>query len=192
MSKPIIRNPLGYTCAANYAPPSYVTAQHFRDFVAYGLLTCWLGEGSDSDSNPNAECHYVRPITVQDVDELRLVFIDRLEWVLFKLWGGDAEPGAGALDCGSLSVVIERCGDDPESVSLGWHVTLGFDAIMLELDDESDGLAIWLAYEAVADRRAVLAVLLEAYRVVNGTTAGPSETFINLVNEQPEMMEGST
>ena len=89
-----VPNPLNFHCASNQATPDYIIYDDFGSFVAYGLWVCWLGD----DNDPNADCYFARPITKQDVKELRGYFLDILESVLMALLQKKVEPGYGEVD----------------------------------------------------------------------------------------------
>ncbi len=159
-------NSLHFWCAPNQATPDYVTCDAFRSWVAYGLLTCWLG--SDAD-DPNADCYMARPFTRDDVQELRGYFLDLVETVIVTLWKGQYKPGDGSIDGDWQSVVIGNSDENPgeEETFLTWYVRLDHDCLMFELScTGADSMAIWLSYDAIADRQNVLTVLAEARKTV--------------------------
>lgn len=160
-------NPLGFYCPPNGATPDYITYHDFRSWLAYGLLTCWLSHTSD---DPNADCNFSRPWTVEDVDELRGHFLDLVETVIVALWKGDYGPGDGEIDGDWQSVCVHP--EDDESgqneTMLTWYIRLDDDAMMFELCcTGADSTAIWLGYDAIADRKKVLAALTEARATVS-------------------------
>lgn len=165
MSTQVTYNPMKFTCAPNQATPDYVIYDNFRDFVAYGLLRCWLG--SDSD-DPNSDCNYSRPITLEDVYEHRGDFLDTLESVIVGLWQGNLEPGEGWPDGEWASTTISTGDDDPDPTNLTWVPRLDKEALMLDQDVGSDPDAIWLSYEAIKDKDNVLKVLQEAREFAPG------------------------
>jgi hypothetical protein len=158
------RNPMGYTCAPNQATPDYVIYHDLRNFIAYGLQVCWLGT---SNTDPNEDCNFSRPITHEDVTELRGYFLDTMETLITALWGKDYEPGQGDIDGDYQSLIIGKDTDsddnsDFDEESLTWHVRLDKDSIMLDFDDGADGSAYWLSYSAITKRENVLKILTEA------------------------------
>jgi hypothetical protein len=158
-----VRNPLKFWCAPNEATPDYISYRNFRSWVAYGLLACWL---SHDDEDPDADCNMSAAFTREDVQELRDCFLDLVETVVVALWKEQYSPGDGSIDGDWRSVIV---GDVREPTFLTWRVRLDDDAIMFELDcTGSDGVAIWLDYAAIADRKQVLAVLVEARKTLDG------------------------
>lgn len=157
-------NPLGYWCAPNEATPDYVTCHDFRDFVAYGLLLCWLSHDAD---DPAADCTF--RWTRDDVGELRGIFLGQLETAVLGLWEGFYLPAvAGSTHHigGDEPCVFIK--DEDGECCLHWEVYFQDDAVMMELVcTGTDAQAIWLAYEAVEDRRRVVEVLTEAGRTVS-------------------------
>jgi hypothetical protein len=146
---------------------SYVTETNFRDFVAFGLMKSWLGSGPDS---PNEDVNMVRPITTEDVTDLRGYFLNLLETVIVCLWRGDLTPGSGYTEEDPECLIV---GDDDEDdgddyTIIEWGCRLDKDAIMLELTATGcDPEAIWLSYDAIADRQNVVKVLTEARQFVS-------------------------
>ena len=170
MTVPVIYNPLSFYCAPNAATPDYVTYHDFESWVAYGLLTCWLGSSAD---NPNEDCYLARPVTLEDVRELRDYFLDAVETVIVSLWKAENEPGEGWLDGDFHDLVIGEESDDEErddskDTLIGWNVRLDNDSMMFEMHDGCDGTAIWLSYEAIKDRKKVAEVLANARQVSPG------------------------
>lgn len=166
---PQVCNPMGFTCPSNY-PEHYVAKRDVRSFVSYCLHRCWLGT---DPRDPNADCYFVRPVTREDVRDLRQIFLEVFSDVLCDLWDGSAGPGDGELDVSSeqrLSIDIPDAKEnDQDPGLLGWDVSLG---------DEEEGIcftlwcadgedcAVSLDYSAVSDHQQVLAVLREAYATV--------------------------
>jgi hypothetical protein len=106
-----------------------------------------------------------RPVTREDVQELRAYFLDLVETVIVALWKGQYKPGDGCIEGDWQSLVIANSDEHPgeEETFLTWYVRLDDDSIMLELVcTGSDSIAIWLSYDAIADRKNVLKVLTEA------------------------------
>lgn len=157
-------NPLRYTCAPNYAGPDYIAYRDFRGFVAYGLMRCWLG----TDANdPNSECYFSRPITREDVQELREMFLDCLESIICHIWKGDLKPGQGDLQSFDFAtMIVAKDENDNNETFFQWYPRLNDDAIMMELSGEA--MTIWLSYEALEDRENVIKVLQEARATVSG------------------------
>lgn len=173
-------NPLRFRCAPNQATPDYVIYDDFRSWIAYGLLTCWLG--SDAD-DPNSECYMARPVTREDVQELRHYFLNLVETVVVTLWKGEYKPRDGCIDGDWQSLVIGNGDENPgeDETLLTWYVRLDDEAMMFELDcTGSDLIAIWLSYDAIADRRNVLKVLFEARRTL-ASTGDHSEVWPKLI-----------
>jgi hypothetical protein len=164
-----VANPLKFWCAPNQATPDYVIYDDFRSWIAYGLRTCWLG--SDGD-DPNSDCYMARPVTREDVRELRGYFLNLVETVIVTLWKGQYKPGDGCIDGDWQSLVIGNSDENPgeEEAILTWYVRLDDDAMMFELDcTGSDPVAIWLSYDAIGDRQNVLKVLIEARKTLAAT-----------------------
>lgn len=161
-------NPMGFTCAPNQATPDYVSYSDFYQFVAYGFVTCWLGTDS---GDPNSDCAFQRPVTHEDVNELREHFLDTLETVIGGLWNEDLERGSGYVDGEYQSVIFST--DDSADEMIQWIARLDDESIMLEMVcPDGDSTCIWLDYEALDDRRKVLEVLETANRLV-GTKVWP-------------------
>lgn len=155
-------NPLRFWCAPNQATPDYVIYHDFQSWLAYGLLTCWLSTDAD---DPNSDCYFARPFNRDDVQELRSYFLSLVETVIVTLWKGEYKPGDGSIDGDWQSVVIGNSEENPgeEETFLTWYVRLDDDAIMFDLQcSGADAVAIWLGYDAIADRKKVLKVLTEA------------------------------
>lgn len=160
-------NPLKYWSAPNQSTPDYVTCYNFRDFVAYGLLECWL---SHDPNDPNADCNMARPVDREDVKELRGYFLDVLETAIAALWKEQYKPGDGSIDGDWETLIVGNSDENPgeEETFLAWYVRLDDDAIMLELScSGADSTAIWLSYEAIEDRQNVLKVLTEARKTID-------------------------
>jgi len=156
-----IFNPLNFWCAPNQATPDYIIYHNFRSWLAYGLLTCWLGTDAD---DPNSDCVMARPVTREDVQELRTYFLDLVKTVIVTLWKGEYKPGDGSIDGDWQSVVIGNSEENPggEETFLTWYARLDDDAVMFDLCSGADAVAIWLGYDAIADRENVVKVLTEA------------------------------
>jgi len=156
---------MGFTCAPNAATPNYVSYGDLRSFVAYGLTTCWLGS---TGKDVNEDCHFARPVTTDDVDELRGYFLDVMETLIGGLWKGDFEKGQGEIEGDYQTLIIGNSDENPgeEEVSLGWRVRLDNDTIMVEFADGGDGVALWLDYKAIDDRANVVKVMTEARQYV--------------------------
>lgn len=159
-------NPMKFWCAPNQATPDYVIYHDFRSWIAYGLLICWLG--SDAD-DPDADCYMARPFTREDVQELRHYFLNLVETAIVTLWKGQYRPGDGSVDGDWQSVVVGN-GDQKfgeEETFLTWYIRLDEDAMMFDLiSSGADSTAIWLSYDAIADRQNVLKVLTEARKFI--------------------------
>lgn len=153
------RNPMGFCCAPNQATPDYITYHNLKDFTAYGLTACWLGS---SDNDPNEDCHFARPVTAEDVTELRGYFLDTLETLIAGLWEGAFTPGQGDIEGDYQSLTIDGGEHDNNPAMLSWRVRFDKDAIMLEFADGGDGTAYWLGYDAITDRQNALKVMTEA------------------------------
>lgn len=180
-----VANPMKFWCAPNQATPDYIIYHDFRSWVAYGLLPCWLGTDAD---DPNADCFMARPVTREDVQELRAYFLDLVETVIVALWKGQYQPGDGSIDGDWQSLVIGNGDENPgeEETFLTWYVRLDDDAIMVELVcTGSDSIAIWLSYDAIPDRNNVFKVLSEARKTL-AAVGDQSEVWPKLV----ELIEG--
>lgn len=159
-------NPLSFWCAPNQATPDYVIYDDFRFWVAYGLLTCWLSHDAD---DPNADSNMARPVTRDDVQELRDYFLNLVETVIVTLWKGQYKPGDGSIDGDWQSLVIGNSEENSreEETILTWYVRLDNDCMMFDLQcSGADSTAIWLSYDAIADRRTVLNVLADARKTI--------------------------
>lgn len=152
------RNPMGFFCAPNQSTPDYITYHDLRDFTAYGLIACWLGSTA---TDPDEDCNFNRPVTAEDVTELRGHLLDTMENIIGGLWNKDLTPGQGEIDCDCQSHVIDKeDGNDP--AVLTWRARLDDEVIMLEFDAAGDQTAYWLAYDAITDRKNTVKVLAEA------------------------------
>ena len=159
-----VQNPLKFRIAANFATPDYVAYGDFKLWLAYGLMACWLSHDGD---DPNADCHFTRPVTRADVGELRGYFLDTVETLIAALWEGKHAPGDGEIDGDYQYLVIGSAEDGEEETMITWRVRLDQDAIMLELDVfGNDGSAIWLTYEAIENREGVVAALTQARKTL--------------------------
>lgn len=129
-----VPNPLNFHCASNQATPDYIIYDDFRSFVAYGLWVCWLGD----DNDPNADCYFARPITKQDVKELRGYFLDILESVLMALLQKKVEPGYGEVDGDwpSLHIYQEPVEDEDQFDSLTWQINTKVEIAVPDLQDK--------------------------------------------------------
>jgi hypothetical protein len=139
-----------------------VIYDEFWSWIAYGLLTCWLGTDAD---DPNADCFMARPITREDVQELRHYFLNLVETVIVAIWKGQYKPGDGDIEGDWQSVVIGNSDENPDEQEtfLTWFVRLDDDCLMFDLQcTVADSIAIWLSYDAISDRAEVLKVLCEA------------------------------
>ncbi len=136
---------------------------NLRDFIANAFTHCWLGT---DENNPNEDCNFRRPVTTDDVTELRGLLLDTLETLIVGLWKGDFKPNDGDLDMDSQSLGIGDYSDEnpdgSESI-FQWFVRLDHDVIMIELgQSDGDDTALWLDYDALNDRQAVVKTLQEA------------------------------
>lgn len=169
----ITSNPMGFHCAPNQATPDYVCYENFRSWVAYGLMTCWLGTKQD---DPNSDLNMPRSVTREDVQELRGHFLDVLETVIVMLWKGQHKPGDGDLESDGNSLTIAKEGEDDsgEAVNVDWYVRLTDKAIMFEMNcTGADGITIWLDYKAIEDKNEVLKVLKEARQYTSDKEVWP-------------------
>lgn len=167
-------NPLGFYCASNSATPDYIVYDNFRMFVAYGLMCCWPSADPD---DCNRDCNMVRPFTLNDVKELRKVFLDALQLSIVALWQGEIEPGDGGFDdniIGRFSynkwvyIDVENAEDADNTTSLTWDVYLNDNDIMMQLNcTGNDDEAIWLSYKGIEDRANVVKVLTDACRSID-------------------------
>lgn len=156
------RNPMAFT--SNSADPSYVAWPDFKGFVAYGLLTAWPSHTDDLNEDWN---HNVA-LDLDHVNELRSGFLDLLEHAVCGLWSGDMEVGEGVIDhymaVSGTTVFID------DETYFDWTVTLQDDAIMFELylqgDKPQDIGVIWLSYDAITDRAAVVKALREGFAII--------------------------
>jgi len=159
-------NPMSFWCAPNQATPDCIIYDDFRSWVAYGLLTCWLSHDAD---DPNADSNMARPVSRDDVQELRDYFLNLVETVIVALWKDQYKPGDGSIDGDWQSLVIGNSEENPgeDETILTWYVRLDDDSMMFDLHcSEADGTAIWLSYDAIADRRNVFKVLADARKTV--------------------------
>lgn len=162
---PQVRNPLGFYCSPNGSTPDYIVYHDFKSWLAYGMIVCWLSHTAD---DPNGDCHFARPYTREDVAELRHYFLSTVETVIVALWRKQCRLGDGDIqgDYKTLSVELDE-EEDPKQLTqptfLQWGVRLDDDSIMFDLTcSRSDPIAIWLSYEGIKDRNAVLAAITEA------------------------------
>lgn len=161
----VVSNPMGFRCAPNESTPDYVVYDDFRRWLAYGLVTCWL---SGDANDPNADCNMARPVTRDDVRELRGYFLDAVETVVGALWREQLHPGYGYVQGDFQSLIIAQDDEDSDTdeTVLQWAVRLDNDAMMFELFcSGADPVCIWLSYDAIKDRQRVVAALQEARRV---------------------------
>lgn len=158
-----VQNPMRFWCAPNQFTPDYSSYSDFRLWLAYSLMECWPSHDGD---DPNADCNMERPITREDVRWLRSYFLDVVETVVEGLWSGDFEPGEGWLDIESQYLTIsaiESEEHDRDETNFRWQCRLDDDAMMFELYiTNNDNPAIWLNYDAIEDRPAVIKALEEA------------------------------
>ena len=105
MSKPVqIFSPLPHH--GGHGPsPDYVTTSDFGHVVNFGLMEAWL---SHDPNDPNADSNMARPVTREDVGELREHFLDVLETVIKVLWTGQYSPGDGELDNAAIVRQLRR------------------------------------------------------------------------------------
>lgn len=165
-----VRNPLKFWCAPNQATPDYVIYDDFRQFIAYGLMCCWC---SHDPNDPNADANFDRPLTVEDVKELRGYFLDLVETVITSLWKQQYSPGDGDIDGDWQHLII---GDE----MMTWYIRLDDDAMMFSLDcTGADSENIWLGYKGIEDRAEVLKVLTEARQTIDDVVW---QDLINEVN----------
>lgn len=145
---------------------SLVVETNFREFVASGLASCWLSGDPD---DVNANCSFVRPLTADDVIELRGYFLDTLETLIVGLWKRVWTPGMGWVDSDTQQTLTIDT-DDGESFDSDlaqWSVRLDKDAIMMELGvSGTDPDILWLDYRAIKCRKKVVEVLREARQYV--------------------------
>lgn len=160
-----VYNPLGFHCAPNQATPDYIAYSDLRQFVAYGFISCWLSADSE---DPNRDCAFARPVTREDVDELRGYFLDLVETVILSLWKGDYSPGDGEIDGDWEHLYIGN--EDDQVDSLVWDIRLDKDAMMFSLHGYGDAESIWLKYDAIEDKENVLKVLTEARQTISDNT----------------------
>ena len=73
--------PDGFCCAPNAATPESIAYTDFNSWVAYGLMTCWFGEGME----PGEQTNFPRIYDRDDVQGLRSHFLDLVETVVTAL-----------------------------------------------------------------------------------------------------------
>ncbi len=162
-----VRNPLKFRCASNEATPDYVIYDDFRMFVAYGLMCCWLSHTGD---DPNADCNMARPVTRDDVKELRDFFLSLLETSIVALWKKQYEPGDGDVEGSAQYLIIGSEELGQEETFINWNVCFQDDSIMYVMGcTGADDEAIWLSYRGIEDRQNVLQVLTEARQSIDDT-----------------------
>lgn len=183
-----VYNPLKFYCPPNGATPDYIVYHDFKSWVAYGLLACWLSHDAD---DPNADCSFDRPVTKDDVQELRRIFLDLLETTIVALWTGENNPGDGEIDQRNPQHVFIDTDESGEGM-LSWYVRLDgpsddedeSDAsMMFELACQGeDSHCIWLAYDAIEDRAEVLKVLREARETIGDKVWDELEKLVELAD----------
>lgn len=164
--------PISFYVPPNGAGADYIAETNFRGFVAYGFRACWLGSGSD---DPDADCNLPRPVTRSDVRHLRGSFLSYLERTIAMLWSGDLEKDATMIDFGNNGESVEFNEENAnELMRADWYVTPQDDALMMSLElTGCDASTLWMSYDAIKDRRNVLAVLREAHEHVRDKTIHP-------------------
>lgn len=182
-----VYNPLGYNCRPNEASPNYVAYDDFRLLTGYGLIVSWFSHTPD---DPNGDCNFTRPVTRQDVLELRRIFLKVLSDTVYYLWKDILEPGEGDLDLPHDPRMFIGLPDDArngdDDVTIEWCVSLRDDAICLSmriLCPTDDDQAIWLSYAALEKRWYVLATLREAYTTVGVPLAQPLIDLVPYVDQ---------
>ena len=173
-----IWNPLGYYCAPNAASPHYTEHHDFENLIACGLVECWLGSSSE---DPNADAHFGRPVDLEDVRDLRRIFLDMISNMLLQFWSGDIDPGEGVLDLGCDQIDLGVGGDeaDPDHY-VRWDCDLREDCIILTMGWGGDDQAIFLSYEAIVDREKVMETLRKAYASIDGCVDPALEKLVCL------------
>lgn len=161
-----LRNPMNFYCAPNMATPDYISYTDFRNWLAYGLWVCWIGDHWSDD--PNSGCELARPVTHEDVRELRSYYLDLVETVVVGLWKSELEPGQGDVEANWQYLLIEdEKNPETNETLLVWYVRLDESDMMFELSIQgSDSQVIWLDYSAIENRKQVLEALQEARRTL--------------------------
>ncbi len=161
---------MGFYCPPNGSTPDYIVYHDFESWLAYGMVMCWL---SHDPSDPNADSNMSRPVTRGDVEDLRDLFLNVVEFVVEALWTKEYEPGHGDIDGDQVYVTIAKEGEngdsyDHDATHITWRVRLDDDSAMFVMDiSGSDDHAIWLAYDSLDDRLKVLEALQKARATMN-------------------------
>ena len=153
-------NPGGYWCPPNGATPEYIPAQDIGEFIAYGLLVCWI--------DPE---HTVCKVTPGNVCDLREGFLNCLEDAV-RFWR-DQEVGRDT-GCDPAQPTVSFDLPDGESCETGWcFERVDNDALLFVMFwTGADDLAIWLAREAIEGKeQEALAALQAARRLLDGKQA---------------------
>lgn len=170
MFRPQVRNPMKYTSLTS-RDPDYVTCDNFRNFVAYGLMTCWL---SDDEFDPGADQYMPRKVTHQDIDSLRTYFLEMLEYGVGAFW---SEMFITGIVLGSPARGYGICAKEFQQhadVHLIWTVEYKNGSIRFTLQrtnyhTHNEETSLWLDPEALQDRGKVFDVLTEARQHVQDT-----------------------
>jgi hypothetical protein len=171
----VVMNPLGYYCAPNQATPDYVASYTIRDFLAYGFICCYDCVTPENFTMWNM-------VQADDVKWLRENFLRVVEKLILNIYAGAIEIPTKEDDFDSgqwaESVTIGESEEDDangEQFVFEWAPgPVHEDALAIVLRSTlvsgegtgGDDEVIWLAHEAIQDRAAVKAAIVEA-RTIN-------------------------
>lgn len=154
-------NPLYFWCPPNGTSPDYACSHCVLNFLGYGFIRSWLDE----------DFMLWREVESSDIQELREMFLVAFEWMVLSLYDGDITErweyeGEGNFDTVGYDI-------DNDLTLLQWRpFRIDFDSgdgsISLALTcTDSDDEVIWLALDALQDKRWVRTAV-EYARRING------------------------
>jgi len=145
-------NPLNYT--TNCSTPDYEVCDQFRDFVGYGLMSCWLS--GDPEDIGGEILELPRLLTGNDIRGIRDNFLLVLEAAIASLW---KNPDAEIQHDWPIYLI----GD----IEVIWTASSHNQGIRMDLFVGNYGETIWLSFQAIEDQVNVRRVLAEARKVIN-------------------------
>ncbi|OYW21808.1 MAG: hypothetical protein B7Z52_00375, partial [Burkholderiales bacterium 12-64-5] len=159
-----VMNPMGFADKTARPVSNLAAAESVKYFMAYGFYCCWPG---DREDDPNSGCQYVRPVALDDVEQLRTVFLGCVCRAVIGFWMGAYRPDSGVVSISSNGVFLK----DPSGIKLHncWEVNVYFGPDDIEF--VFTGLTrlpiqIHLGYLALLNRPRVKDELYEAARYV--------------------------
>lgn len=151
-------NPLNYWCPPNGCTPEYIPASSIEDFLAYGVLRCWI-DPRDT----------ICQVTLEDVADLREAFLNAVESAVM-CWREQEIGKPIGSDPAEPTVIFDLPDGDYCLACWIWE-RVDEDALLFILAfSGSDDLAIWFSRESIEGKEPEAVAAIEAARRVLGLT----------------------